>query len=143
MTSLFWVQTEKKIELAFSLFFSQIQLPISIRIPENSISSSRNPLIIEFVSTTIFFKLFLNRLYLVTNIGFLLFPASIHHADNLTTVNKFNKTVVIFSVFLDECVYFLTNSESLIKYLKKNSLKFFRWRRSLYGSFKQLLWRRY
>ena len=114
------------------------------RIPENSISSSRNPLIIEFVSTTIFFKLFLNRLYLVTNIGFfLLFPASIHHADNLTTVNKFNKTVVIFSVFLDECVYFLTNSESLIRYLKKNSLKFFRWRRSLYGSFKQLLWRRY
>ena len=143
MTSLFWVQTEKKIELAFSLFFSQIQLPISIRIPENSISSSRNPLIIEFVSTTIFFKLFLNRLYLVTNIGFLLFPASIHHADNLTTVNKFNKTVVIFSVFLDECVYFLTNSESLIRYLKKISLKFFRWRRSLYGSFKQLLWRRY
>ena len=98
MTSLFWVRTEKKIELAFSLFFSQIQLPISIRIPKNSISSSRNPLIIEFVSTTIFFlKLFLNRLYLVTNIGFLLFPASIHHADNLTTVNKFNKTVVIFS----------------------------------------------
>ena len=89
------------------------------------------------------FKLFLNRLYLVTNIGFLLFPASIHHADNLTTVNKFNKTVVIFSVFLDECVYFLTNSESLINYFKKNSLKFFRWRRSLYGSFKQLLWRRY
>ena len=121
---------EKKLSLLFHFFSAKSNCLSLFRIPENSISisSSRNPLIIEFVSTTtIFFKLFLNRLYLVTNIGFLLFPASIHHADNLTTVNKFNKTVVIFSVFfLDECVYFLTNSESLIRYLKKNSLKFFR-----------------